>query len=417
MIAIKKFIYQILIILIVIVAGCLGSNPQEKNTTSPYEPGANGTGTGTQIETWMPTSPTTSPPVGTNLTDHDFLASRYPGLRGELERNMAISRLYPDAAYTVHTFADIARERPLTPGELTVLKITLEANDCYFSRNSPPNMSYYTVAFSPERPVESIPYVECPNFTSRLPFVYYQGRGFQYYPVTASNWAYHYLKTGQVDDAEELLEEMLPLMSRVSTSRGEAGVFWVYFSPPGESPVPWTSSFSQGMLAGLYAWLYNETRNETYLNASRLLFNSFHLPLEKGGFVEKTRYGVWFLEYPYRRDFLVLNGHIITMKGLWFYYRFTGDEEALELFNEGVESVKKALPDCDTGNWSLYAVKGPEAREDYHRLHIKLLLWLYARTGDETFLEYAERWNGYLEKKGLEKEDLNALLQQVRHAP
>ncbi|ASJ07713.1 hypothetical protein A3L11_00085 [Thermococcus siculi] len=397
----------------VVISGCLGNHWSD--TTSPSPGKTNGTWESTGI---FPPLPSTTPSHDIpNTSDHAFLASLYPPLRGELENNSIISKFYPDAAYTVHVFAGIARKRPLTPSELRILKITLQANNCYFSRNLPPSNSYYVVSFSEERPVESIPYVECPNFTSRLPFVYYKGRGFQYYPVTASNWAYHYLKTGEVKEAEALLGEMLPLMETANTSEGKAGVFRVYFSPPEGSPVPWTSSFSQGMLAGLYAWLYNEMGNKTYINASRLLFNSFYIPLEDGGFVENTGYGVWFLEYPYRPDFLVLNGHIITMKGLWYYYRFTGDERALELFNEGVESVRKALPDCDTGNWSLYSVNGPEAREDYHRLHIKLLLWLYARTGDETFLQYAEKWNGYLEKKGLEKEDINALLQQVRNTP
>jgi len=260
--------------------------------------------------------------------------------------------------------------------------------------------------------VDSVHYVECPNFTSRLPFVYYRDRGFQYYPVTASNWAYHYLKAGQVERAEELLKGMLPLMEVIGQGQNGMALFNVYFEPPGagEIELPWVSSFSQGMLAGLYAWLYNETGNETYLNTAHLLFNSFYLPLRDGGFVENTSYGIWFLEYPYRSDFLVLNGHIITMKGLWLYYRFTGDERALKLFESGVESVKLALPDCDDGNWSLYAVKGPKAREDYHRLHIRLLVWLYVRTGDSVFVEYAERWNRYLEERKLKGEDIRLLI-------
>ncbi len=410
----KRAVVSIIVISILLISGCLGAINRDSTTTPktspPKEPAPNGTGTGIHL-------PTESLPLEQNGSDYSFLASRCPKLAEELEKNEILSRFYPGAGYTVQVFARIARERALTQAELGILEATLEANNCYFSRNTPPGRSYYTVSFSAERPVESIRYVECQNFTSRLPFVYYEGRGFQYYPVTASNWAYHYLKTGQIENAKALLDEMLPFMEPVNTPNGKAGVFWVYFSPPEGSPVPWTSSFSQGMLAGLYAWLYNETGNVIYLNASRLLFNSFYLPLERGGFVENTTYGIWFLEYPYRPDFLVLNGHIITMKGLWFYYRLTGDEKALELFNGGVESVKRALPYCDTGNWSLYSVNGPEAREDYHRLHIKLLLWLYARTGDETLLQYAERWNGYLKKRGLEKEDLTTLLQQVRYTP
>ncbi|NJE29893.1 D-glucuronyl C5-epimerase [Thermococcus sp. 18S1] len=405
----RKTVTVILITLLIIISGCLGMNKNEKEQTPPNPVSS----TVTPIQTL----PIKLPPAEPG--DYELLMKEYPSIREVIEKAFNASLESPDIHYSIEVFSSIARKRRLTQAELGILNLTLRANLCYFSKNEPPGNDYYVVSFSRERPLESIPYVECQNFTSTLPFVYYRGRGFQYYPVTASNWAYHYLKTDQHRRAEELLKEMLPLMEVVNQSPGEAGIFNVYFEPPGtrKIPLPWTSSFSQGMLAGLYAWLYNETGNETYLHAAHRLFNSFYLPPEHGGFVENTDYGIWFLEYPYRPDFLVLNGHIITMKGLWLYHRFTGDERALELFNAGVESVKQTLPDCDSGGWSLYSVKGPEAREDYHRLHIKLLVWLYTKTGDETFMDYAERWNGYLEERGLKKENLGALLQQMRNTP
>ena len=102
------------------------------------------------------------------------------------------------------------------------------------------------------------------------------------------------------------------------------------------------------MLASLYAWLYNKTKKEVRLKTAETIFNSSYLPLEKGDFVENTSYGIWFLEYPYVLGFLVLNDHIITLKDLWLYCRFTGDERALKLFNLGIISTKKALLDWDT---------------------------------------------------------------------
>ena len=104
------------------------------------------------------------------------------------------------------------------------------------------------------------------------------------------------------------------------------------------------------MLASLYAWLYNKTKKELRLKTAETIFNSPYLLLEKWDFVENTSYGIWFLEYPYVLGFLVLNDHIITLKGLWLYCRFTGDERALKLFNLGIISTKKALLDWDTGD-------------------------------------------------------------------
>ncbi|WP_054840865.1 D-glucuronyl C5-epimerase family protein [Thermococcus peptonophilus] len=136
-------------------------------------------------------------------------------------------------------------------------------------------------------------------------------------------------------------------------------------------------------------------------------------------FIAETKYGVWYLEYNYYPEQLVLNGHIITLQGLYHYWEVTGgDEKAYELFIKGgVESVKKALPDFDTGNWSRYASVYNSSSEFYHRLHIRLLLWLYAKTGDETFMEYAEKWNSYLAERGLKKENIEKLLQEMRDSP
>ncbi|NJE54163.1 D-glucuronyl C5-epimerase family protein [Thermococcus sp. 21S9] len=348
--------------------------------------------------------------MANNYSGYELLIERYPSLRNVLERARNVSEKFPDVNYPVRVFASIAERRNLTGAELSILNLTLHADLCYFSLNGTPRESYYVVSFSDLHP-RGVPHLDCPNFTSPLPFVYYRGRGFQYYPVTASNWAYHYLKGEKVREAEAILNAMLPLRETRRFNGRPVALFNVYFAPPDTNVTPpWVSSFSQGMLAGLYAWLYNETGNETYLTVARELFNSFYLPLGEGGFVENTSYGLWFLEYPFRPDFLVLNGHIITMKGLWLYYRFTGDGRAVELFQRGVESVKRALPHCEANNWSLYAVNGPPAREDYHRLHVRLLVWLYVRTGDGIFLGYAERWNGYLEQRGLEPENITELL-------
>ena len=419
----QALIVPLIIILLIATYGLhYFENSNAGNQTNPWESAVPSSPNHTAE------SPHTNPPGeenGTNNTHggtnnysyYALLLERYPSLRGVLERARNVSGRFPDVNYPVRVFAGIAERRNLTGAELSILNLTLQADLCYFSLNGTPRESYYVVSFSDLHP-GGVPHLDCPNFTSPLPFVYYRGRGFQYYPVTASNWAYHYLKGRKVKEAEAILNAMLPLReTRIFNGRPVA-LFNVYFAPPDTNVTPpWVSSFSQGMLAGLYAWLYNETGNETYLTVARELFNSFYLPLGEGGFVENTSYGLWFLEYPFRPDFLVLNGHIITMKGLWLYYLFTGDERAIELFQRGVESVKLALPHCEANNWSLYAVNGPPAREDYHRLHVRLLVWLYVRTGDETFLRYAERWNGYLEQRGLEPENIDALIREMELNP
>jgi hypothetical protein len=109
------------------------------------------------------------------------------------------------------------------------------------------------------------------------------------------------------------------------------GLFNVYFQYSNSS-IPWASSYSPGMVAGLYAQAYNKTKNKKYLAQSNLLFNSFKIPLNVRGFIAHIKYGNWFLEYNFKPNHLILNGHIITMKGIYTYYQVTGDILTLELF-------------------------------------------------------------------------------------
>jgi len=62
----------------------------------------------------------------------------------------------------------------------------------------------------------------------------------------------------------------------------------------------------------------------------------------------------------------VLNDHIITLKGLWLYCRFTGDERALKLFNLGIISTKKSFVGLGYWGWTLYSATGSRANENYH---------------------------------------------------
>ncbi|RLF74744.1 D-glucuronyl C5-epimerase, partial [Thermococci archaeon] len=107
-------------------------------------------------------------------------------------------------------------------------------------------------------------------------------------------------------------------------------------------------------------------------------------------------YGLWILEYGYNPNELVLNGHIIALQGLYYYWEITKDPYAKELFDNGTTSIAKALPDFEKDGWSLYSNIHGRAMRRYHELHIQLLEWLYEKTENEIFKEYAERWKSSL---------------------
>lgn len=316
--------------------------------------------------------------------------------------NSEYYRSYQDAGYTVNVFSNLSRKRELTSTEVNILTTTLKANNAYYTNHTSPTSDGEIGTFSSKTPYPTTNTYISSKFTSKLPFVYYQGQGWQLYPVTSTFWASEYFKQGNYQDAIALLDDLSPYMSVEEYNGTKYGVFKVYFQYT-NSPIPWASSYSQGLATGVYAQAYNQTKNQKYLDQADLLFKSFKVPMSEGGFITSTRYGLWFLEYNFKPQHLILNGHLITMQGIYHYYQVTRNQEALNLFNQGTSSVKNILPDMDSGDWSYYALTGKDAQpawkasKYYMGLHVDLLRWLHTTTGDPTFQLYAQKWEEYLE--------------------
>jgi len=249
-----------------------------------------------------------------------------------------------------------------------------------------------------------------------LPFVYYRARGFNLYPVSALHWAQIYYKRNETKAFLNILGNLSEFVETGSLNNVKYALFKIYFNYQ-NSTVPWVSGYAQGLAAGLYALAYNMTGNKTYLGLANLFMNSFKLPLNSSGFVENTTFGEWCLEYAYYPKQLVLNGHIICTQGVYYYWLVTGSRSAEKTFERLTESVARALPYFDLGNWSRYASIYNTASVFYHRLHIKLLVWLYVKTEKEVFLKYAKRWNEYLVNRNLKPENIQKLIEEARKDP
>jgi heparosan-N-sulfate-glucuronate 5-epimerase len=104
---------------------------------------------------------------------------------------------------------------------------------------------------------------------------------------------------------------------------------------------------------------------------------------------------------PSRPPHHILNGHIFALFGLHDYARSTGDARASELFEKGVDAVRKRLPDYDLGIWSKYSLNPHSGWRDhwnvaapiYQQVHVDQLRFLHAITGDSIFEKWAARWD------------------------
>lgn len=125
----------------------------------------------------------------------------------------------------------------------------------------------------------------------------------------------------------------------------------------------------------------------------------------------------WFEEYPTTPGTFVLNGFIYSLIGLYDATAIPElRDEARQLFDKGIDSLKIFLPLYDTGSGSTYDLRhlgvchhtndifffnlglktAPNlARWDYHAVHIYLLKWLFNITGEKLFNDVAEQWIAY----------------------
>lgn len=226
----------------------------------------------------------------------------------------------------------------------------------------------------------------------QVPLVYITDQGFNVHAINAMNLATEAISYRRNwSEFKRVMDWMLRYMER----KGNASFFNFYFAWERDS-IPWNSSFSQGIAAGYYAVAYGKFKDARYYEAAKSLVNSFLIPYEDGGFVLETAYGPFYLEYSNAPDDLVLNGFMLSLKGLAIYDSLIGDVTSAKTLKEGIETLRRILPEYEEGGWSLYSPKHGRATEVYHRLHIRLLYFLGRWFEDELLLSYAWRWDSYL---------------------
>ena len=166
---------------------------------------------------------------------------------------------------------------------------------------------------------------------------------------------------------------------------------WLTFAH--ETPEHPYSSMAQGEGISLLLRAYLATKDEKYFEAASRAKTFMLLPIEEGGVTRYAGEDVYF--YEFTNTPLVLNGWIFSLWGIYDYAKATDDGEARRVFAATVASLKKKLPEYDTGYWSRYDEKKRISSPFYHSLHIAQLRVMYELTGEELFTQYAERWERY----------------------
>lgn len=244
-----------------------------------------------------------------------------------------------------------------------------------------------------------------------IPLLDYRGRiGRQYNPIAIAQYAlgnYNlYRATGRAERRHKFLKAAGWLLEHLEINKHGIPVWqhhfdWEYLDL---LKAPWYSALAQGQGLSVLVRAFQETQNNLYLDASREVFQSFLMSVERGGVSYIDEEGnVWFEEYLVTPPSHVLNGFIWASWGIYDYHLATGDTSAKELFDRSARTLASNLWRYDAGFWSLYDLSPTMIRmiasPFYHRLHIVQLLILQRLTGLTVFGEYAGRWANFNQRQ------------------
>jgi hypothetical protein len=244
-----------------------------------------------------------------------------------------------------------------------------------------------------------------------VPLLDYQGDiGRQYNPIAIAQYGLARFNSWCVtrgSDDERAWLAAAKWLERELTPNGAGIPVWMHhFNWPYRDLLraPWYSGLAQGNGISLLLRAADATGEWRFAEAAHRAFEAFRLDVDYGGVLATDAAGsIWIEEYIVDPPSHILNGFIWALWGVYDYARLANSNAARELFDACAATLEQALPEYDTGRWSLYELPagGPQmlASRYYHSLHIVQLRVLQRLTGIATFGVFADRWQRYLDSR------------------
>ncbi len=226
--------------------------------------------------------------------------------------------------------------------------------------------------------------------------------GKQRNPVTISQEAInHYEKFSKTKDEKlkRLVINNADWLVENSIEKNDYAILEYNFPfPVYDFKKPWKSAMAQGQAIQALIFTHKITQNEKYLKSAKKLLNSFFVEVENGGVTYKdSEHEWWYEEYASETGKIprVLNGMIFALLGIYDFFQYTNDKNAMYLFEQGIRSLKKNLSKFDFNDgYSYYDLLGRPARK-YHKVHLDLLKKLFEITNEKIFYKYYEKWKDF----------------------
>lgn len=241
-----------------------------------------------------------------------------------------------------------------------------------------------------------------------IPVLDYTGEiGKQYNPCASSQYAlgwFQLWRRGKYENARKIFFELADWLCATQALEDGKG-YWLYHFDMDAYGVtaPWKSGLAQAqavsVLCRAVKFAEDDDCKARYEKALTCGFSGLIENVDEGGLLLTEGQDVWIEEVVAARRAAILDGCMFALFGVRDYADLTNSTEAEKVFEDGCSTIVRYLPTFDLGYWSradLYQDNPPPpASQFYHNLHVNQLKVLYALTGEDEFLRYAEKWDLY----------------------
>jgi D-glucuronyl C5-epimerase C-terminus len=213
---------------------------------------------------------------------------------------------------------------------------------------------------------------------------WFPGQGLEFHPLASFSALDNVAAAHDVDATEALAGSLLAR----AIPRGHR-LIWEYSFRYGIGRPPWASGMAEALAAQALARAGALLADRSLTAAAARAYAAVP-PLTM-----RTAAGPWIRLYGFDYE-TVLNAQLQAVLSLSEYTRTTGDQRAAALAQRMAAAARAFLPRFDTGDWSLYELRGPHASLDYEQYVTTLLARLAAQTQDSFWADAAQRFQHYL---------------------
>lgn len=248
-----------------------------------------------------------------------------------------------------------------------------------------------------------------------------RGGEFQYNSVTLANFAlaaHGRMLDGGKDDPKEKFLRAARKLAGIQRADGAFPNNYRYrhYSITQEYKPGWIDALGPGMALSVYARAYKLTGEQKWIDLGNASLAFLQKPYPEGPMEtledldRSLKNRVFFEEYPVKPHVYTLRGQIFALLGIYDWWKVIGSEPAGQLFADGADTLARMLPYYDLTRFSAYDLSyithsklpylkpaPPQVNARHHSNHIAQLRALYSITQNETFRQYAEKWQGYVE--------------------